>query len=80
MLGKLITSSLKTQAQDGFDIFINLVHDDYIGMKIFYPTFYVPLYILPITISYLLDCVRFFSILNISFLIRKGKKHMASYD
>ena len=43
-------------------------------MKIFYHTFYVPLYIPPITISHVLDCVRFFSILNISFFIRKGKK------
>jgi hypothetical protein len=43
-------------------------------MKIFYPTFYVPLYIPPITISHVLDCVRFFSILNINFFIRKGKK------
>ena len=50
-------------------------------MKIFYPTFYVSLYTPPITISHVLDCVGFFfSILNLSFFIRKGKKHMASYD
>ncbi len=43
-------------------------------MKIFYPTFYVPLYISPITISYVLDCVRFFSILNLRFFYKERKK------
>ena len=41
-------------------------------MKIFYPTFYVPLYTPPIIISYVLLDV--FSILNISFFTRKGRK------
>ena len=47
-------------------------------MKIFYPTFYVLLYTPPITISHVL--LDFFSILNLSFFIKKGKKHVTSYD
>ena len=43
-------------------------------MKIFYPAFYVPLYTLPITISHVLDCVKFFSILNLSFFYKEMKK------
>ena len=36
--------------------------------------FYVLLYILLIIISYVLDCVKFFSIINLSFFYKEMKK------
>jgi hypothetical protein len=52
-------------------------------MKIFYSTFYVPLYTPPITISYVLDCILFFHFKSYFFykeIKKKKKKHLASCD
>ena len=49
-------------------------------MNILYSTFFIPLYISPIAIYHILDCVWFVSILNLNYLIRKLKKRLVSYD